>query len=276
MTAAASRSGESSYNSLQSSFKKRFAHGGLITVAYTYSQLLSNSDSITQFLEPGDFNIGTTQDNYNLKSERSRSLADYPQSLVIGYGVELPIGRSQRFLSNASGPLNTLVGGWRVDGITSMIAGEPLAFQANPNDLQLIFGGGNYLSSSYGVGQERPNLVPGCNRKEPGSIISRVNSGMYFNTACYVQPGNLEFGDEPRADSLLRAQGVNNYDFSLTKTTHAWERVNVIFTAQFFNIFNRVQFYPPGTSLYDGSGFGAVTLQNNIARQIQFGLRLTY
>ena len=69
---------------------------------------------------------------------------------------------------------------------------------------------------------------------------------------------------------------MNNYDFSSTKTTHAWERTNVIFTAQFFNIFNRVQFYPPGTWLYDGAGFGAVTLQNNIARQIQFGLRLTY
>jgi hypothetical protein len=106
--------------------------------------------------------------------------------------------------------------------------------------------------------------------------MSRVNSGMYFNTACFVQPGNLQFGDESRTDSVLRAQGEDNYDFSLTKSTRASERLTVIFTAQFFNIFNRTQFAPPGESLYDGSAFGAVTLQSNIPREIQFGLRLTH
>ncbi|MDQ1469995.1 MAG: hypothetical protein QOJ99_1475 [Bryobacterales bacterium] len=47
------------------------------------------------------------------------------------------------------------------------------------------------------------------------------------------------------------------------------------FRAEFFNIFNRVQFAPPGEQLA-ASGFGIVSAQYNQPRLIQFALRLSF
>ena len=41
--------------------------------------------------------------------------------------------------------------------------------------------------------------------------------------------------------------GVANYDFSVVKRTQITERVGLDFNAEFFNIFNRVQFRPAGS-----------------------------
>ena len=202
VTASGSRNGDSTYHALQASFRKQFANGGLITAAYTWSKLLSNTDSITAFLDVanfGNFYVGGVQDNNNLAAEKSLSLNDYPQDLTISYGVNLPFGRGQRFLSST--PVNFLVSGWRVNGITSLVAGTPLSIGANANDttkpnyLMQDFGGGGYLQNQNGLEPLRPNLVPGCKRKESGSAVDRVNSGKWFNTACFAQPGSFEFGN---------------------------------------------------------------------------------
>lgn len=282
VTAAGSRSGGSTYNALQASFRKQFSNGGIITAAYTWSKLLSNTDSITAFLDVanfGNFYVGGVQDNNNLQGEKSLSLNDYPQVLTISYGVNLPFGRGQRYLSSTR--VNGLVAGWRVNGITSFIAGTPLAIGANANDtrtpnyLMQDFGAGGYLQNQNGLEPLRPNLVPGCQRKEPGSAVARVNAGKWFNTACFTQPGSFQFGNEPRTDTLLRRQGVDNWDFSIAKTTNLAEKFSLMFDAEFFNVFNRVQFGPPFEASYSGPNWGAVTSQANNPRLIQFGLRIT-
>ncbi len=40
----------------------------------------------------------------------------------------------------------------------------------------------------------------------------------------------------------MRAPGVNNSDFSISKTTQITEMAKLLFRVEFFNIFNRVQF----------------------------------
>jgi hypothetical protein len=119
----------------------------------------------------------------------------------------------------------------------------------------------------------RPDYVAGCNKSISGSAQSRLSE--WFNTACFVQPGPWEIGNEPRVDPSLRGPGIANYDFAVSKTTAITERVNLAFRAELFNIFNRVQFSPPGTQ--PGSAtFGQVTAQYNQPRLVQFGLRLNY
>ena len=168
-----------------------------------------------------------------------------------------------------------------MNGITSLIAGTPLPIGANANDsthpnyLMQDFGGGGYLQNQNGTEPLRPNLVAGCNRKVPGSAVDRVNAKKWFNTACFTQPGSFQFGNERRTDDVLRRQGVDNWDFSVSKTTTFADKFNVIFDAEFFNLFNRVQFAPPFESSSSGPNWGAVTSQVNNPRQIQFGLRVT-
>jgi hypothetical protein len=276
VTAAGSRNSSSSYHSLQTSVKKRFSHGGLVTLAYTWGKLMSNTDSVTQFLEGGSTYQGTVQNNNNLAGEWSASSSDYRHSAVIGYGIDLPFGQKQMFLSNVHGVVGVLVSGWRANGLSTFRTGTPLGILAAPNDLSTYFGGGGYYQNGIGQGTTRPNVVPGCNKIPAGGVHARVDSGSWFNKACFTAPGRFQYGNAPRVDSDIRRHGVNNYDFSLLKATQIRDTVALSFTAEFFNIFNRVQFQAPSTAAYDGGNYGRVTAQANNPRQIQFGLRLTY
>jgi hypothetical protein len=276
VTAAGSRNSASRYNSLQASVKKRFSHGGLLNVAYTWGKLMSNTDSVTQFLEGGSTYQGTVQNNNNLAGEWSLSSSDYPHSATVAYGIDLPFGKRQPWLSNAPGPVAVLISGWRVNGLSSFRSGTPLGILATPNDLSTYFGGGGYYQNGVGQGTTRPNVVPGCNKIPDGGVHARVDSGSWFNKACFTAPGRFQYGNAPRVDGGIRRHGVNNYDFSLLKATEIRDTVTVSFTAEFFNIFNRVQFQAPSTAAYDGGNYGRVTAQANNPRQIQFGLRLGF
>jgi hypothetical protein len=157
--------------------------------------------------------------------------------------------------------------GWAVSGITTLASGFPLGItSAAPNNLATLFGAGTI----------RPDVQPGCDKSVGGSIVHNVMAGnSVLNAACFSAPGLFSLGNESRLDSTLRAQGINNWDFSASKITPLTERVSLDFRAEFFNIFNRVQFAPPNTS-FGGSLFGKIASQANTPRQIQFSLRASF
>src|SRR5690348_7100956 len=272
--------GTSNYNALQVSFMKRFSGNGILSVAYTWSKLMSNTDSVTAFLDEGGIFGGSIQNNDDLKSEYSLGSYDIPQNLAIGYGVDLPFGRGKRFLGDAEGVLGGVVSGWRVNGITTIRSGVPIAisqFFAGSALSQL--GGGTGYFGAQGLWM-RPNVVPGCNKSAPGSRQFRAANG-WFNTACFptVDTGTtVAFGNAPRVDPTMRQDYQDNWDFSIAKRTPITERVDLQFTAEFFNLFNRTRFADP--CIFDGGGicapFGIVTSDAGPPRAIQFGLRLSF
>ena len=177
--------------------------------------------------------------------------------------VELPFGKGKRRLPDVTGVPGKLVSGWTITGITTLQAGFPLALTSNAT----------FLSADFGAGTPRPNVVPGSHKSMPGSATSRLNE--WFNTACFTPAPLFGFGDESRTDPNLRSAGINNFDFALTKPTAITERVKLQFDAEFFNLFNRVMFGEPGVQA-GAPGFGAVTLQQNQPRLVQFAMRLTF
>ena len=163
-----------------------------------------------------------------------------------------------------------MVSGWRANGITTYQSGFPLPLTAQATTLQ----------TTFGAGTTRPNVVAGCDKTIDGSAQSRLSE--WFNVSCFSQPGAFAFGSQSRTDPNLRTAGIRNYDFSLVKRTQITERVGLDFNAEFFNIFNRVQFAPPGES-YNQSTistalnlFGVVTAQQNQPRLVQLALRLSF
>lgn len=255
--------GASIYHSLQASYRLRLKSAGNVFLSYSWSKLLGTIDTNVGFLETNS--VGGYQDPNNLAGQRSLESFDVPQRLVLNYSLTLPFGRGKRWLGNAGPVVDRVVSGWSASSITTFQKGFPLAFTTNQV---------NFLSSSFGFGGIRPNLVSGCNRNVSGSTISRLSG--WFNTACFTAPSTpFSTGNESRTDSALRTQGVNNWDFALTKDTALNERFHLLFTAQFLNIFNRVQFGQPNTQQGNGL-FGKVTSQINNPRQIQFGLRLSF
>jgi hypothetical protein len=65
---------------------------------------------------------------------------------------------------------------------------------------------------------------------------------------------------------------------ALVKETPITERVGLQFRAEAFNLFNRVQFGPPGQvfTTNPNSTFGVISSQLNNPRLIQFSLRLNF
>ena len=261
---------DSNYQSLQVSVTRRFQGGGTMLVAYTNSKLLSNTDTLTTWLE--DSGVGQIQDWNNLRGERSLSSQDVPQRLVISYVLDMPFGKGKMFLSNTSGVLGRVVSGWGVDGVTLFQRGFPL---------KIAWGGANtpLQSANFGIGTLRPNVIAGCNKATSGGATSRLGGPSggpgWINAACFAAPPAWGFGSEPRVDPTLRSQGINNFDWAIFKRTTITERMRLEFRTEFFNLFNHPQFGPPSTA-FGSSTFGQVTSQENNPRLIQFALKLAF
>jgi hypothetical protein len=270
LTQAVPRYGASSYNALQVTYKRTFAHNGIVQAAYTYARLMSNTDNTSSF-DDDQGGQGVVQDNTNLAKEWSLSLQDLTHNLVINYGVDLPFGHGEMYLNGSNRLVNAVVGGWRLAGITTFHSGVPIAIQTGGNQYT------NYLGM-FGAGPIRPNVVPGCDKNIHGSQQSKAAD--WINRACFTLPGPFSFGNESRVDGQLRTAGAANFDMSAGKVFKVYDRVTGKLSVEAFNLFNRAQFAAPDSGVTDGtpvgSSFGLVTRQANPARELQIAARFTF
>jgi Carboxypeptidase regulatory-like domain len=267
----------SNYNALQATVTKRFGGGGTMLASYTNAKLMSNTDTLTSWLEGSTTGgTGAIQDWNNLSAERSLSSQDVSQRFVISYVLDLPFGHGKKYWGGVSGVTDKVVSGWGLDGTTTFQRGFPQ---------KISWGGANAMTNSGLLGQStlRPDYISGCNKGTSGDAVNRVTQ--WFNTACFTAPGGVDatgtqinpwtFGNEPRVDASIRQQGVNNFDFAIFKRTNITERVGIEFRTEFFNLFNHPQF-GPANGTQTSATFGEVTKTVNLPRLIQFGLKIAF
>ena len=65
------------------------------------------------------------QDSYNRAADYSLASQDVPKRFFVAYVYELPVGRGKRFL-NQGGAANALLGGWQLNGVTTIQSGNPV------------------------------------------------------------------------------------------------------------------------------------------------------
>nr|MCU0229659.1 hypothetical protein [Bryobacterales bacterium] len=229
--------GSSYYHGLQARLEKRFSNGFSWLANYQWARTIERRS----FLNNQDF-----------APEKRIADEDRPHRLVATGVYQLPFGRGRRFVNNANGFMDRLIGGWQVNGIYTL-SSAPAVGWGN----LLYLGGDLNWDSTRGL--------------QPGETTFDVNQFNLIPNQQLAQ--NLRtFGSRFTA---YRLNPTNNVDFSFLKNTRIAESVNLQFRAEFFNFLNTPAFNGPNLTATNAN-FGRITSQRNLPRQTQLALRLTW
>ena len=152
-----SRLGMSNYNAFISRVQRRFSNGLSFMGAYTRSKTLDNCSYSGNIA-----GVAQAQNTYDERSEKGLAYFDTPNRFVANYIYELPFGPGRRFVS-ARGVAGSMVGGWKVSGITQYQTGNPWSILANGD------------RANVGTSQQRADLVG--NPFPSGFIAGRPRPG---------------------------------------------------------------------------------------------------
>jgi hypothetical protein len=308
--------GYSRDHSFQAELHRTFANGIGFQAFYTYVRALTTTD-------PGGFSDGNTSinggggggggggsggatvpENYELLGEPNLS---YKQRLRLVYfnnttipphrftlnGIyDLPFGRGKHFVTNASKPLNYLIGGWQLATIGTWNSGFwmgvdtglvqtgniriPARQRATLNIpgssdryRQWFAGDFNILNATNVSGTLVTAAVRPAGPNCSGAYVGQLAVTMADGT-CYNAPFGGFYNPDPR-DNFI-GPGAWNDDLSLYKHFKIGERFDMRFSADAFNAFNHPNDNPPSgsTGLQDLAG------QANSSRVVQLSLRVEF
>jgi len=265
----------SSYHSLQTSVTKNSARAGLgVQASYTYSKAIDDTSAVLGGLVPTAGTVLQTlpQDPWNPSAEKGPSTFDVTHAFNASVIQLLPLERVG-FLRPVK---KTLTRGWQFLNITTMTTGSPFS----------VYSGVQQTGAGAG-GADRPDLI-----SMPHLSTSRPVRDDYFglglnNPSFFNIPINVPGGTGPKSGRFgtlgrdtFRGPGYHDFDFALIKDTPFGHRGNaelgnVEFRAEFFNLFNIVNFGLP-SNIVRGSGFGMISKTSGTSRQIQFSLKVIY
>jgi hypothetical protein len=253
--------GSSIYHGFTIQADRRISGGLSFNANYTWAKALTDV-SLTSY--PFSF----SQNQYARYLERADDDWVRRQQLRFSYIYELPFGKGKKFLHDLSSVPNTILGGWQLNGITTMSTGRRLspAFSgvdpANTNQ----FGG-------------RPDRI-GDGNFDSGDIRDRIKAGLpIWDSSAFVQPENGRGSYGNSARNILTAPGAQTWNIVVAKNFSLKERARIQFRWELFNAFNRENFGNPCTTCsplnISGGDFGLITYAGNM-RKMLFALRLDY
>ena len=122
----------STYHAGTLKLQKRFSDGLQFLVSYTWGKSLDYGSSAAS----GGGAVGNGQTITNMDAWHGPSGYDVRHRGVVSYVYELPFGTGRRYLSEAGGLVQGIVGGWQLSGITTMTTGRPfsVSLQAGVNN----------------------------------------------------------------------------------------------------------------------------------------------
>jgi hypothetical protein len=253
----------SNYNSLQLSGTKR---KGIIstTLSYTFSKVLTEGggvgDAYNENPEPECPFTCLLSNGQTVDWKRflyGKASFDRTHIFSASYTLESP------WFRNSKGIVGGALGGWELSGITRYQSGAPLTITASaPVGTGL---------SSFG---RRASVVPGqaLDDLPRSGGACPVRKICWFDGAAFKPTPATSAGDAPIGSII----GPNFYswDLSLRKNFKLpKEGMSLMFPADAFNVFNRVNWGNPGTSANGGAG--QITSANP-PRQLQFGGKFSF
>jgi len=256
--------GKSEYRALQVRFESRLKFGLTLLSSFTWSRALDNGAGS---LESPNGDSPAPQDFYNLGADYSYSAYDQPYNSTTSLVWELPFGKGRRFMSDASGLAEAILGGWQVSGIFAAWSGERVNLRYSPSAAFQVSG---ITQDFRGANSYRPNVTGDPLAHDSGCPIIG-----YFDPANVVVPTDPSqpFGNAKRNG----VQGCPFYqvDFGLAKYFPLpWRDARLQFRIEAFNLFNKTNFRAPNGNR-SAAAFGRISSTYD-ARQIQLGVKLLF
>ncbi|MGH9327213.1 MAG: carboxypeptidase regulatory-like domain-containing protein [Terriglobia bacterium] len=253
------------YDSLQAQLTHRMSHGVSIMASYTLAKAL---DMCSYICEAG----GTDSNPTNLRDQKGRADWDRRNAFVASYLWSPPVHFGDHWK-------NELLGGWTLSGITTFQSGAPVTFYS---PIDVAVNGTTASEHAFLTGQRIGLSHP--------TVSEFFNTNALVNPLCTFvpQPFNPQviqqesctpdginysllgkYGQSGR--NILSGPGYSNTDFAILRDFTFKERYRAEFRAEFFNIFNQVNFGEPGNTVSSPT-FGQL-LSADPGRIIQFGLK---
>ncbi len=290
----------SGYNSLQATLTQRTWKRLNFILGYTYAHAIDDV-SLNRGQQP--------QDSTRPGLERSNSDSDLRHRLTLALTYELP----------SKAGYGHLLEGWVMNSIVTIQGGLPWNLDdgfingsdfsgtgefsdrwniiGSPNNIKASLTGVPYFDFSDYNGSAQPKSPQACidhadiTQLAPNSVVpGGAGLGCYIeNGTILVPPSFGTFGNASR--NPFRGPRLDNWDFSIVKTTKLSERVNLQLRAEFFNVLNHPHFANPNTQGFvdpsDPSSFGFIFSTPDVAaanpvigtggpRNIQLGLKFRF
>ncbi|MDT8067025.1 MAG: carboxypeptidase regulatory-like domain-containing protein [Terriglobia bacterium] len=266
--------GWSNYNALQTQFRQRPWQGLQVIASYTWSHAIDNGSSVN--LPNPYYTV------YSPNLDRGNSDFDMRHNFSAAVSYDIPTAQRSALLKG-------LTSGWAIDSLFRANSSVPVNVTTG---VLPAFG----LWWNADAGNQRPNIVPG----QPFYLHgSQYPGGKIFNAAAFSTPSDsFTQGDLPR--NKLRGFGAWQEDMAVRRTFKLTERLNLLFRAEAFNLFNHSNFGDPGAQS-DGTnhlnspnfGYSTQVLSNSLGtggadggfsslyqigapRSLQFALKLQF
>jgi hypothetical protein len=295
----AATEGSSNYHGLQTKLEKQFSNGLNFLFTYTWSKTLTDADDL---LNGGSAQNGSNGNvngyrapgvpGFGIQADYGLASFDIRNVFHISGGYELPFGKGKKYMSDAAGWKNQVVGGWSINWSGAFQGGQPIAIGC-PTQTAAGLGCGALFT-----GQP---LKLGLYTDPQGKL------NYFGNPAAFTQPCALDATGTPEPNtptgctpltggnalggvSKVEGPGFHRLDFSFFKDFNITERYRLQFRAELFNIANHPNFNAPGfggngvvaipnSGNFNNSAFGEIGSTRDAPydpRQIQFALKFYY
>jgi hypothetical protein len=227
---------------MQLTLSKRYSQGFTITSNYTLSKV------------EGDF--GNEIIPYTMFQDPALVWGpldqDHRHRFTTSWVLDLPG-------SNMDGPMKWVIGGWQWTGVMQFQTGRPYTVDSGRDN------------SLDGISNDRAKLTG-----QPFEPPSGSDATVSFNPAAFVVNDLGTWGNVGRG--AYYGPSLHTWDMGLFKNFRFTNDMNVQFRAEFFNVFNQVNFDLPNRNV-SGGNFGRITRTDpsfGDPRIVQFGLKFVF
>ena len=225
-----SNGADSVYHSMQTTLRRRFENGFQFNSSFTWSKAIDDqsSDPVGTSGTPGAGGGGVIDSN-NLRGNRARANWDRKFVSVTNWIYELPFGKGQRWMNNASGVVHAILGGWSIQGFNAMMSGTPFSVSSG-------------VRSAFFSANSRAVLAPGTASLPDASLKTKpgVIGPVFFQDAssfALAPPGSTGMGR-----NTFTGPGYWDVDASISKTFNVTEKLKTKFTLEAFNAMNHTNY----------------------------------